>query len=910
MQFFRHAVLIVSFALAGLPMEGSAQGVDQSVYYRNFVWYSSGNPAMETQATASFTAYLNGDESRILIENAPRWEEGGDPNIDGGGTFGVDLANFPTLTVGDTVYVRYTSLAAGERGMLSEKVTAIPWTRLPQTLHLEPATIPDAPQDVALSRSEGGVRHVTWTPVDGHTYIVYRRTVQDTIPSGRSRNLYTRVADGIVGGEYEDVTADPTLAYGYIVYAVSEDGAVSVHSQEARIPEIIEGLSAEAGTRNVTLSWSPFTPSIGQIQGYNIYRRTADGAFGAPIAFTGRDTTYTDTRLEPESPYYYTVRGRVDDGTELGSAEEVGVETGMPTIDIYTYASLKTAVVVYHDTNLGQIPEERLEDFQQMLEEARTFFWRNSGMKLNLEFTYYPITERKTFASREDYAVGATAQHLAELGVMNTQYDLVFRITPATGGYWSFGILPLDLPGPARPTGFSQTEWPYGTGVIYPGHEEGLDYGLTWIFTHEIQHAIDAVYNENGHPELAHGDIPWVFNVPAGEHFDFQAKALRTFTAYEDLEPAWGDLYETLDLDGDGFPDEDPRAPLDEARFGSSSELVDTDGDGLSDRLEAIDGSYGGSDPLDTDTDDDGILDGSDEHPRYPVKTTIHKFTPVIDGEIEEGWPLANDSVSYTQVGYAPELFLSYDADSLYLGLRLPEIGIPEIWLDFGADGFWHGRGNTMMTFNLSEGTFNQLRTRDASPEARELNEAGLWDDEAGYEDRFGRRVFTKGAVNLGIGIDWPVIQLEIAIPRRDDAGLTLQEGDSLGLYVNYSKVNNQPSEWATTFDQYSFVTFYVGDRSVATESGELPRKVELLQNYPNPFNPSTTISYKLARQGPVALRVYDVLGREVRTLVDAVQSAGSYEVRLDAADLPSGMYLYRLETSEATVSRSMLLVR
>jgi hypothetical protein len=387
---------------------------------------------------------------------------------------------------------------------------------------------------------------------------------------------------------------------------------------------------------------------------------------------------------------------------------------------------------------------------------------------------------------------------------------------------------------------------------------------------------------------------------------------LRTFTAYESLLPAWGDIYEAADLDHDAFPDSDSRVPLDEARFGSSADQADTDDDGLSDRAEAIDGSFGGSDPLNPDTDGDGVPDGADEHPRYPVHTTIPAFKPLIDGIIEEGWSLGNDSVSYTQVGYSPELYVNYDADSLYIGLRLPDIGIPEIWLDFGADGFWHGRGNTMMTFNLSEGTFNQLRTRDASPEARAFSEsgAGLWDDEAGYEDHFGRRVFTKGAMNLAIEIEWPIIQLELAIPRRDHAGLTLQQGDSLGLYVNYAKVNDKPAEWATTFDLYSFVTFHIGSTTVAAEPTELPDRVELLQNYPNPFNPSTTIHYKLSTPGAVTLTVFDALGREVRILVNVRQGAGSYEVRMDASDLPSGMYVYRLETPESSRSRAMLLVR
>lgn len=74
-----------------------------------------------------------------------------------------------------------------------------------------------------------------------------------------------------------------------------------------------------------------------------------------------------------------------------------------------------------------------------------------------------------------------------------------------------------------------------------------------------------------------------------------------------------------------------------------------------------------------------------------------------------------------------------------------------------------------------------------------------------------------------------------------------------------------------------------------------VPGTVTLLQNYPNPFNPTTAIRFSIPRAGFVSLKVYDVLGREVRTLVNEVRNPGSYEVRFDAAGLPSGVYFYRL---------------
>ena len=89
-----------------------------------------------------------------------------------------------------------------------------------------------------------------------------------------------------------------------------------------------------------------------------------------------------------------------------------------------------------------------------------------------------------------------------------------------------------------------------------------------------------------------------------------------------------------------------------------------------------------------------------------------------------------------------------------------------------------------------------------------------------------------------------------------------------------------------------------------------LPTAVVLVQNYPNPFNPSTAIAYTLDRSGPVQLSVYDLTGRIVSTLVDGVQPAGHYELRFSAENLPSGTYLYRLQTSAEMLTRAMTLLR
>ncbi len=93
-------------------------------------------------------------------------------------------------------------------------------------------------------------------------------------------------------------------------------------------------------------------------------------------------------------------------------------------------------------------------------------------------------------------------------------------------------------------------------------------------------------------------------------------------------------------------------------------------------------------------------------------------------------------------------------------------------------------------------------------------------------------------------------------------------------------------------------------------DEGALPESVTLSHNWPNPFSTRTTVEYQLARPDHVTLAVYDLLGRKVSTLVDQPQAAGSHIAVFEPGPLSSGVYLYRLETSTSTTSRSMLLVR
>jgi len=104
----------------------------------------------------------------------------------------------------------------------------------------------------------------------------------------------------------------------------------------------------------------------------------------------------------------------------------------------------------------------------------------------------------------------------------------------------------------------------------------------------------------------------------------------------------------------------------------------------------------------------------------------------------------------------------------------------------------------------------------------------------------------------------------------------------------------------------------------VNNNSGELPVQFSLYQNYPNPFNPTTKIKFSvpflpLAKgeaEGVVKLIIYDILGREVATLVNEKLSPGTYEVEWDASNYPSGVYFYKLTAGDFTQTKKMLLIK
>ena len=172
------------------------------------------------------------------------------------------------------------------------------------------------------------------------------------------------------------------------------------------------------------------------------------------------------------------------------------------------------------------------------------------------------------------------------------------------------------------------------------------------------------------------------------------------------------------------------------------------------------------------------------------------------------------------------------------------------------------------------------------------------------------------------------------AILSMKDAVIYAKIGDE---FKNYGVSNNSGSYAATKLPpgNYDLITYRMGfapvSQNVTITNGSIsnvnfdlgspliginiinmsvPKTYTLNQNYPNPFNPSTNVKFEIPSGGLIKLAVYDILGREIETLVNENLAAGSYSVNWNASNYPSGIYFYRIETSNFTETKKMVLIK
>ncbi|MFA6598615.1 MAG: sugar-binding protein [Ignavibacteriaceae bacterium] len=161
---------------------------------------------------------------------------------------------------------------------------------------------------------------------------------------------------------------------------------------------------------------------------------------------------------------------------------------------------------------------------------------------------------------------------------------------------------------------------------------------------------------------------------------------------------------------------------------------------------------------------------------------------------------------------------------------------------------------------------------------------------------------------SLFVPVEGMKIPIDFSI-NDNDGGSTSSDGGREGILC-YSPYNNDqswgdPSRWLWTWIGAKMVVDPDG-----VENANVVETFNLAQNYPNPFNPSTKINYSLQNPELVTLRIFDVLGREVATLVNQYQSAGNHTVSFNASSLASGMYFYKLEAGSFQSIKKMMLLK
>jgi hypothetical protein len=124
-------------------------------------------------------------------------------------------------------------------------------------------------------------------------------------------------------------------------------------------------------------------------------------------------------------------------------------------------------------------------------------------------------------------------------------------------------------------------------------------------------------------------------------------------------------------------------------------------------------------------------------------------------------------------------------------------------------------------------------------------------------------------------------------------------------------------SQEVTTSDVFTVVTsqplisFFRNGTGTDVEGDEVPIEIDLAAPYPNPFNPVTSINFNVAAVGPVSISVFDVLGRRVTDLLDNdIRAIGTHQIRFDAGDLSSGVYVVRMTAGGFSSSRSIVLLK
>ncbi|MGE5431586.1 MAG: two-component regulator propeller domain-containing protein [Syntrophomonadaceae bacterium] len=176
----------------------------------------------------------------------------------------------------------------------------------------------------------------------------------------------------------------------------------------------------------------------------------------------------------------------------------------------------------------------------------------------------------------------------------------------------------------------------------------------------------------------------------------------------------------------------------------------------------------------------------------------------------------------------------------------------------------------------------------------------------SGLKNNFVHSIFVDANNRKWIGTETGLNKVQDSFWSTLD---TLCAGIS-GCYITSIVSDKNGVKWIGTINRG--LTVYTEPQTGVSEGPDkgAVHSYSLSQNYPNPFNPSTRINYSIPRQGFVSLKIYNLLGREIASLVNEVKQAGSYSQEFSASSLPSGIYIYTIQAGEFRESRKLTLLK
>nr|MDO8117794.1 hypothetical protein [Candidatus Sigynarchaeota archaeon] len=461
-----------------------------------------------------------------------------------------------------------------------------------------------------------------------------------------------------------------------------------------------------------------------------------------------------------------------------------------------------------------------IDHMKMEMDEARTFFWRNSRLMLDLHVEYMVITEFlpiERFAKTSwngywlppldvdlfDDSFESVESDLYDRGVFDDEYDgvIVFfawgehGYAPAYGGT-TFGV---DL-GFLGHTGYTDIPmcWEPDTN--------------SWYIIHEFNHQIDSMLDHAGYASFQHPDMPWTLEGDFGENYDYNAYFLRMLVPNDWLKlrnTRWGEIVFLPDVDADGVPDSG-EVPITEDSIGSDATHDDSDADGLSDLKEVMAGIHACSDPSNNDTDGDGILDGDDLYPLYAIETTVAfgNFTidPVIEIEVVD---LFNSSrlPEFSSGNTTIVVLGSWDETGLNLIVNATSnIDRVVFDLDLANDGWFHGRDNVELTCFLDNGSMlnHSVKTWVCDENTIEVLGMPAWDNDPVFLGYFDR-VLSDHNITSVRWTDGGTTAIKVHIPSM------VETGDLVGILVKVHDTNHGGRmQWL--FDENVFIDVILED--------------------------------------------------------------------------------------------------